>query len=274
MDRPFGVPSLTGKALTERFTLFTKKQFHRLVGLACAAVLSTFVLASPASADPYANVLVSSMQRTCDNIAAGINSGGAGIKLRANCLTSDGSRVPTSIDLRGVQRYGDNIALHPEVGFSSNLAGCAVTNTNPGTLDIAIAIRCGGTNSLIRVHELTNVDGSLRYETTKIWNLASKPKIFIDPDGSEEINEDLEEVETIEDQLLQVLSTNGSGEGRDIAFSPESNSVIALLAGPDDIPSLAFIEVIYETNGSGYYRTGISKLNTRQEAIEDFQELI
>jgi len=271
----FGVLCVMGKALIERFVLFTKKQFHRLVGLVCAGVLSTLVLASPASADPYAKVLVSSFQRTCTNITAAVTANGGPINLRANCLASDGSRVPASIDLRGVHRYGNRIVLHPEVGFSSNLAGCEVTSVNPGRLDVSVGIRCSGTDSTIRVHEVTNVDGSLRYETDKIWDLASLPDAMIRPNGAA-IPENVEQAERIEQQILDVLRTGGNGDTTRLAFASVLGdpALYLLSAEPNQVPVVVEISTDYQADGSGSTFTSVMVHRGSQAAKNYFETVL
>lgn len=212
MNRPFGVPFTTGKALAERFILLTKKQFHRLFALACTAVLSTLALASPASAqDPYADVLVSSFQRTCNNIDAEFRGGS--LNLTASCLNSNGNRVPASINLRGVHKYDNNqVRISPTSKESTNLAGCSVSSVGQTTVSVNIKVACNGVASTLHVHEITNTNGSFRYETDKIYRLAAESidddSIFFNDEEIELGDDERSEMEQRVKSLLKSEAEN------------------------------------------------------------------
>ena len=259
-----------------------KSVITKALGASCVAAVALGSLVSPAAAqDPHENELVSSFQRTCDNITASVNNpSNQGIKLRASCLNSDGNSVPTSIDLRGVHRNIANniVVMSPTSKWSSNLAGCSVTNVSPEMFSVEIDITCSGQESVISAFEITNNNGSLSYETDKIYRLAAEAlagdvevngaPINVDDDLRKELEARIEGLLRSEDENPQ--SGNAS------RLMPRGVSHILLDRNPDydQAMVIAITNQVNDFDGVGFTNGIVALYDNPAEALTSYENIL
>jgi len=229
-----------------------KSVITKALGASCVAAVALGSLVSPAAAqDPYEDVLVSSFQRTCDNITAAVTVNGGPVQLRADCLTAEGNSAYTAINLRGVHRNINDhtVAMSPTSRRSSNLAGCGTTYLTPGTLHVDIGISCHGVESNLRVHEITNNDGSFVYETDKFYRLAAEAAASDVEVNGVPIN--------VDDQLRDELEARIEGLLRSEDETPQSGNASRLM--PRGVS-----HILLDRNPD-YYRAMVVSLSSYQE---------